>query len=102
MCLITVTRRHSCSGDAGWPWCFTPCVCVVPSTSINRDRWAHRAVQEQERLRQRVKQELLQELEQEQADAELERRAQQIQLERQIETLKDQLVRAQSVFENRY
>ena len=57
-------------------------------------RVSTRAAQEQERLRQRVKQELLQELEQEQADAELERRAQQIQLERQIETLKEQLVRS--------
>ncbi|KAF0287049.1 Kinesin-like protein KIF14 [Amphibalanus amphitrite] len=50
-----------------------------------------KAAQEQERLRQRVKQELLQELEQEQADAELEKRAQQIQLEKQIDTLKEQL-----------
>ena len=58
-----------------------PCLCV-------------RAAQEQERLRRRVKQELLQELEQEQADAELERHSQQIQLERQIESLKEQLVRS--------
>ena len=61
--------------------CVCLSVCVV------------RAAQEQERLRQRVKQELLQELEQEQTDAELERHSQQIQLERQIESLKEQLVR---------